>query len=443
MKKITSAARSLRLFAIVMAAADATVGVRGAAVPITLEAGAAQADITPDPGMLNWNTLRPYGDVHDPIFVRALVWSDGTTKLALIGWDLLDAREYAVARVRRAVAKATGLPESHIIVQGTHNHSGPKSEMGPEPVLPKEQTKSRPAQQDARYREWAGKLVDTCVGVVKKADASRQPATLHLGRAYVGEVLFNRRPLKPDGTVQSMLLPENPYALPKGLRFGVVDPTLTVLSFRAAGGTSIATLFHLPAHAVAVYGAFQGVSADWPGQAVDGVRRNLGGEPFFLQGCAGDIVPARRGLEAAAAMGQLVAERVVAANKRAIALSPARLRTSSVQLALPTTAAAAATMKRATLDAEVLVVTCGPLALVTLPGEPLLELGSAIQARSPFPHTIVLGYANGRGVGYVGLPGGKAKGGYEMTDVGAGADEAGLLLVDAAVRLLKEHWAGN
>ena len=68
-----------------------------------------------------------------------------------------------------------------------------------------------------------------------------------------------------------------------------------------------------------------------------------------------------------------------------------------------------------------------------------LELSTAIQTRSPSPHTLVLGYANGRGVGYVGLPGGKARGGYEMGEVGTGTDEAGAMLVETAVRLLQER----
>jgi hypothetical protein len=38
----------------------------------------------------------------------------------------------------------------------------------------------------------------------------------------------------------------------------------------------------------------------------------------------------------------------------------------------------------------------------------------------------------------VGLPGEKARGGYESGSVAAGADQCGQLLVDAAVRLLNE-----
>ena len=86
---------------------------------------------------------------------------------------------------------------------------------------------------------------------------------------------------------------------------------------------------------------------------------------------------------------------------------------------------------------EIQVIACGPFALVTLPGEPLNGLAREIQARSPFPHTLVVGYTNGRGVGYVGLPGEKARGGYEA-GAGQGTEEAGMFMIETAVRLLRE-----
>ena len=263
----------------------------------SLRAGFARADITPPVEMLNWTLTpaRPYGEVHDPLFVRALVLADGRNRVVLLGWDLLDAREFAVGRVRAAISGATGIPEPNIIVQATHNHSGPKSEMGSEPTTAREQRTSRPAQQGPGYRTWADRVVTTCVAIVREAEAALQPADLFVGRAFVGEWLFNRRPIKPDGTVQSMLTPPDPYVLGGGLRFGTVDPTLTVLSLRRRTGQNIALLFHLPMHAVAVYSQYKGISADWPGRVADLIRSKEGCETMFLQGCAGDIVPIRRG----------------------------------------------------------------------------------------------------------------------------------------------------
>jgi hypothetical protein len=108
-----------------------------------------------------------------PIFARAFVLSDGQTRVAFIGWDLVDAREYAVARVRRAVMAATGIPEDHIIVHATHNHSGPKSEMGPEPLAAFERKAALPAQQDPLYRPW----VDQAGRNLRESRPRRRPQT--------------------------------------------------------------------------------------------------------------------------------------------------------------------------------------------------------------------------------------------------------------------------
>ncbi|MBL9212446.1 MAG: hypothetical protein JNL92_18435, partial [Opitutaceae bacterium] len=76
--------------------------------------------------------------------------------------------------------------------------------------------------------------------------------------------------------------------------------------------------------------------------------------------------------------------------------------------------------------------------LVALPGEPMTDLNLQIRARSPFPQTLVLGYSNGNGVHYVGLPGEKAHGGYEAGRAGAGGEECGPRLIAAAEKLLRD-----
>eukprot|EP01035_Chromulina_nebulosa_P050470 gene50470-68621_t len=45
-----------------------------------------------------------------------------------------------------------------------------------------------------------------------------------------------------------------------------------------------------------------------------------------------------------------------------------------------------------------------------------------MRARSPFPQPLVLGYSNGNGAHYVGMPGEKARGGYEAGVAGAGTE---------------------
>ncbi|MES2695798.1 MAG: hypothetical protein V4773_20155, partial [Verrucomicrobiota bacterium] len=71
----------------------------------------------------------------------------------------------------------------------------------------------------------------------------------------------------------------------------------------------------------------------------------------------------------------------------------------------------------------------------------LTELNLAIREASPFPQTLVLGYSNGNGVHYVGMPHEKARGGYEMSVAGAGTAECGPMLVEAAGKVLRELYA--
>ncbi|MEY4940993.1 MAG: hypothetical protein RIQ93_2728, partial [Verrucomicrobiota bacterium] len=132
---------------------------------------------------------------------------------------------------------------------------------------------------------------------------------------------------------------------------------------------------------------------------------------------------------------------VARAAAQTLPLAAAPLVVGQAVVGLPLTPASVAQLGRPTTDSEVQVITCGELAIVGLPGEPLVGLAQEIKRASPFPHTLVLGYSNGDGVEYVGLPGEKAKGGYEMGPYGLGTDECGGILVATAGRLLEEHWA--
>ena len=431
-------------------------GLRAAAPEVVLRVGAGRADITPEPEVRNWVTGQPYGDVLDRLYVHALVLNDGATKAAIVRWDLVDVSESARDEVRRAVGAALGMPGENILVNASHTHSAPWAPVyaGGQRGLERDTwwaLRHMPAQNTfPPFQRWMERLLTATVAAARQADAAAVPSTLHIGRIAVSEYLHNRRPRvptwgvagKPPAAVNYAHADWNPEVLQGGASFGPLDRTLALVSFRAGEKAApVATLFHVACHAVSIYPSNPGLSADWPGAAARTLSATLGGESLFLQGCTGDINPWRRGEAAVATMAGGLAAKAQAAVRFSVQLEVAPLQTGRVTVRLPLTPVAQQRIGADTVEAEVQAIVCGPLAIVALPGEPMTELGLAIREASPFPQTLVLGYSNGNGVHYVGMPHEKARGGYEVSQAGAGTEACGPMLVEAAGSLLQRLFA--
>ncbi len=445
------------MFRYFLFAAALIIAARSAEPGFKLRVGAARADITPETGVLNWVTGKPYGSVLDPLFVHALVLDDGKSKIALIRWDLVDVSESARDEVRQAVGAALGMPGENILVHASHTHSAPWSPVYRGGHRGAERDtwwaiRYMPAQNEfPPFQRWMARLITATVEAAQRAAAAARPADLFIGRVAANEFLHNRRPRAPRWGLATDVKPApavlvsqpdwNPEVLQGGASFGPMDRTLALVSFRDLEGKSLASLFHLACHAVSIYPSSPALSPDWPGAATRTLTAALGGESLFLQGCAGDINPWRRGEPAVATMAGGLATKAQIAARYSVKLAAAPLQSGRVTVTLPLTAEGKKRLQAETVAAEIQVLVCGPLAIIGLPGEPMTELGAAIRESSPFPQTLVLGYTNGNGAHYVGMPGEKARGGYETTVAGAGTDECGRLMVDAANRLLADVFA--
>lgn len=423
------------------------------AAEVVLRAGAAHADITPEPEVLNWITGKPYGEIADRLNVHVLVLDDGATRAALVRWDLVDVSESARDEVRKALQATCGIPGGNILVNASHNHSAPWAPVYGGNYRGKERdtwwaVRYMPAQNEfPPFKRWMERLISATTAAGKEATAALRPVGLTITRVAAADYLHNRRPRAPrwgiaepkPGPVITPASPKwQPEVLQGGATFGPLDRTLTFVSLREPSGVRVASLFHLACHAVSIYPSDTRISSDWPGPAARAIGEGVGGEVLFLQGCTGDINPWRRGAAAVAEMAVGLRRKVEMALPYSVGLKPEPIRVGRTTLKLPLTPAAQQRVGAETVEAELQVVVCGPLALVALPGEPMTELNLLIRERSPFPQTLVLGYSNGNGVHYVGMPGEKARGGYEATDAGAGTDECGRLIVDAAVKVLED-----
>jgi len=423
-----------------------------AAEPVpTIRAGAARADITPETAVLNWVSGKPYGTVLDPLYVQALVLEQDGAKAVIIRYDLTGISESLREEVRKAVGAALAMPGENIMLNASHSHSAPWSPIYTDSLRGRERDnwwaiRFMPAQNEhPPFKRWMDRLIAGSVEAAKKALESARPATVNLGRVAVGEYLYNRRPRAPAWGLAGGKAPAIPASHPDwnaeilqgGASFGPMDRTLAIVSFRGADNKTIASLYHVALHAVSVYPSNPAISADWPGAASRAIASVLGGEALFLQGCAGDITPWKRGEAANATLAGGLATKAQLAMRQSAALTTTPLLSGRAVVDLPLTPAGKDRTGLDVLETEIQVITCGPLAFVALPGEPLTDVGTAIREKSPFPQTLVLGYSNGDGIHYVGMPGEKARGGYEMGVAGAGTDAAGGLIVDTALRVLR------
>ncbi len=426
-----------------------------------MRAGYARTVISPPPGTyLAGFAARhdPAREIHDDLWARALVLEDGDRRVAFVVYDLCEIDAAFVAAVRRTVQEATGITPDAVMMAATHTHAAPATIAlySPPP--------------DAA---WLEALPARVTHAVAAAAHHLAPATVGVGFGRETSVARNRR--RPDGPV---------------------DHTVGVLRVdRPAEAPAL--LVHYACHPTVLGPDNLQVSRDYPGFALDAIEQTTRGWALFANGACGDVnvghsvdrsalglaLPGRTFERAADLGGRLAREALrvasgtrtldggLAAGSRSLAvpLRPtpppdemhaqvrvcrARLRTLEAAHADEETLMAARlellyaelgltwVEERGGAETETVEVQAfalGNVAFVGLPGEFFAESGLRLKAQSPFPQTIIVGYANG-GAGYVPPAAAFIEGGYEtrLAPWSKMAPEAEQQVLDAAVALLGE-----
>jgi len=94
-----------------------------------LEAGAATADLTPEPGVSMDGAISktgPVRGVHDKLFSRALVLRQGTTTVALVVNDMCMIEQAVCDKAKALVEKKIGIPPNRMLMSATHSHATPR-----------------------------------------------------------------------------------------------------------------------------------------------------------------------------------------------------------------------------------------------------------------------------------------------------------------------------
>lgn len=154
-----------------------------AAAAADLKVGFGEADITPDPKkkpvyLAGFGENRKATGIHDPLMARAVVLSDGTTKIALVSVDVVGLFLPVTESIR---AQLPGF--QYVLVSSTHNHEGPDTLglWGPNPFT---------SGIDPDYIK---QLEAGAVSAVKAADKALAPATARVGTAAAPELLSDGR----------------------------------------------------------------------------------------------------------------------------------------------------------------------------------------------------------------------------------------------------------
>lgn len=457
------------------------------AVEPIFKAGFAERDITPDLGM---EAPGGYGKayhkkLHDPCKVRAAVFDDGTSVVALVGVDTLAIHRVTVQAARKVITAKTGIPESAILMGASHSHAAGPASM----ILPKEYDHASDEVRTLAYEKsscadpkYLEKLEAALADAVIAAHAARIPVSAGIGRGKAEGVAFNRRFKMRNGSTFTHPGQGNPDIVEPA---GPTDSEVGVIGAWDADGKLLGCVVNFACHATTGPG---GISADYI-YYVEKVLQGYFGKDcvvVFLNGASGDITQVdnrnptkqptgdewaqrvggsvgaealkvlltgeRGSLAPVAAKSELLTlkrrvptEEKVKAAWQLVRQEPAKADPSEWTFAKETVLLDAKLKAAPTAEAEVQAIQVGPAVFLTTPAEYFCQFGLDQKAKSGFPFTFPVSLANGC-VGYVPTEDafGPTGGGYEarLTSYSNLEITAGNTLRDKGIALAKAFKPG-
>jgi hypothetical protein len=448
-----------------------------------MKAGFAERDITPTEGMERpggYGKAFHKGPAHDPCKVRAAVFDDGTTRVALVGADVLAVPRALVVAVRQGIEKQCGIKPEAVLIGASHTHSGGPTcmvqpgEFDHASDLVKRLAYKESSCADAKYLET---VRDATIAAVVEADAKRVEAKLCVGSGRAEGVAFNRRQRMKNGLAYSHAGKGNPDILGYA---GPADPEVGVIGAWDEKGQFLGCVVNFACHGTA---GVAGTSADWIHYLERTVRGVMGEKAIvvFLNGACGDVTQVDNlspytgefGERAGIKIGQTVGAEALKVLARATPgdIGPTAAKTQTLRIprrkpspdkvkaalelvqkdpkevghtpwtfAKETLLLDALLQKEPVAEVEVQAIQVGPAVFLANPAEFFCQLGLDIKKGSPFPFTYPVELANGC-IGYVPTEEalGPAGGGYEtrLTAYSNLEPKGGPKIVEACVALAK------
>jgi hypothetical protein len=351
--------------------------------------GAAMRIITPDP------LLPVSGGVGEPqattekrgeLTARAMVFSDGTTTIAVVGIDVLGFPSVLGDRVRKLVPR---LPAENILIGATHTHSAPDCYGFPLP--------SGKFTGDLNFMQ---SVCEKAAEAVNEAIDKLQPATLKTAVDKAAEgIAYN-------------------YYAPQ-----LYDRRMGVIQTVGADGTVIGTLVNYAIHPEVLGSDVGIISPDCIGPMYDQIEQKLGGVAVFMNSAQGGMVtadnrdlsqpgdirnavwPDQRTWTECLRIGHLMAdeaERIIGkadAQIEPVVTNLARRVEFPVESAMMRAIVAGSPLKYPYTDdfriaVQVNLLTIGKAQVLTIPGEALPNIGFYLKRKMKGEHNFLFGLTN-------------------------------------------------
>jgi hypothetical protein len=349
-------------------------------------AAIAVRNVTPDPLLPvsgGVGPSKPASKKSGELTVRALVFENDDTRMAICSTDFLGFPGVLCSKVRRNVP---GIAPKNILIAATHNHSGPDCYGFPDA-----------SGQTAADIEYLDGVCKKLADAINEAVGKLQPANVKIatGKAQ-GKIAYN-------------------YYAEK-----LYDPRCDVIQFFDSDGKPLATFVNYACHPE-VIGAGQGIlSPDFVGPLYGRIEQQGGGVGIFVNGALGGMVTAdcrgpdgrdMRTWDECIRIGHLLADEAL----RIVADAPIRkdpkLFCGSTTIEFPVENQMLLAIvkmsplgfelnEKGTIATQVNVVNIGDAQMLTIPGEALPNIGYYLKRNMHGEHNMLLGLTNDA-VGYI------------------------------------------
>jgi neutral ceramidase len=210
----------------------------------------------------------PFKGVHDDIFARVIVFSDGENKAILIAAEVIGFSNSFWEEFTELLTKETGIQKEYVMLSAVHNHNGPVTGVH----------KEEPSPDVLSYVK---ELEEKLVTATKEAMNNLVPVSIGAGK---GECKMNINRRAPNGNGE-ISLGQNPYA--------PCDHEVGVIRIDDMSGDPLSIVMNWPCHGVVLGPKNYLITGDWPGAASRYVEEKFGTKfiaPVTI-GASGDINP--------------------------------------------------------------------------------------------------------------------------------------------------------